>query len=257
LPLRHTRTDLNRLVRNPQYWTPRQREQVAAVCYRINGAEIEFLLVLTRSGRWTFPKGGLEPGMTQAQAAAMEAFEEAGVHGRIEHLSFARYVRRRGKKPESRQREIAVHAHLCEVSRQEAPQELNRRPTWFSAEKAKMRLREDRRPGDSESMVRVVNRAVARIQRLRRRAEESGQDALQNVRFEPFELFMNSRRGAERTYSAGVTAKMRNEMSKLLPSDSASLTLEGTSRDEERQVIEINDVRNLTKAKRRLTSPRS
>src|SRR5690242_15003731 len=172
--------------------------------------------------------------MTQAQAAAMEAFEEAGVHGRIEHLSFARYVRGRGKKPGSRQHEIAVHAHLCEVSRQEAPQELNRRPTWFSAEKAKMRLREDRKPEDGESMVRVVDRAVARILRLRRRAEESGQDALQKGRFEALELFMDPRRGTERAFSAGVTAKMRNGMSKLLPGHSEKVTLEGASRAEER-----------------------
>ena len=55
-------------------------EQVAAVCYRMRGADIELLLVQTRGGRWTFPKGSAEPGLTNAQAAALEAFEEAGVH---------------------------------------------------------------------------------------------------------------------------------------------------------------------------------
>ena len=63
---------------------------MAAVCYRVRGAGIEFLLIRTRrSGRWTFPKGSAEPGLTHAQAAALEAFEEAGVHGRIEE-SFIR-----------------------------------------------------------------------------------------------------------------------------------------------------------------------
>jgi 8-oxo-dGTP pyrophosphatase MutT (NUDIX family) len=75
-------------------------EQVAAVCYRVrndaHNGTIEFLLVRTRGGgRWTFPKGSAEPGLTQAQAAALEAFEEAGVHGRIEEASFARYRRKR------------------------------------------------------------------------------------------------------------------------------------------------------------------
>src|SRR5258706_7336546 len=56
----------------------RECEQVAAVCYRVRGTEIEFLLVRTGSGHWTFPKGGVEPGLTHAQAAALEAFEEAG-----------------------------------------------------------------------------------------------------------------------------------------------------------------------------------
>src|ERR1039458_5649248 len=71
-------------------------EQVAAVCYRVRSGAIEFLLVRTRGGgRWTFPKGSAEPGLTHAQAAALEAFEEAGVHGRIEEASFTRYVRRK------------------------------------------------------------------------------------------------------------------------------------------------------------------
>src|SRR5438309_10731781 len=76
-------------------------QQVAAVCYRFSGTSIEFLLVRTRGGRWTFPKGGVELGLTHAQAAALEAYEEAGVHGRMEEISFARYTRRkRGTKRE-------------------------------------------------------------------------------------------------------------------------------------------------------------
>lgn len=156
--------------RASKFRRPGDREQVAAVCYRLNGAGVEFLLVLTRSGRWTFPKGGLEAGMTHAQTAALEAFEEGGVHGRIEDFSFARYTRRKGAK--MHQPEISVHAHLCEVSHLEPPQEANRKPTWFSAEKAKYRLREDRAPLDGESMARVVDRAVARIQRLHTRGIE-------------------------------------------------------------------------------------
>src|SRR5882672_12679169 len=98
----------------------RGSEQVAAVCYRARKSGIEFLLVQTRGGRWTFPKGGTEPGLTHAQAAAIEAFEEAGVHGRIEEVAFTTYVRRkRGSDPAV---ETAVNAHLCEVLWLEAPQ---------------------------------------------------------------------------------------------------------------------------------------
>ena len=42
----------------------KRRQQVAAVCYRVGKSGIEFLLVQTRSGRWIFPKGGVEPGLT-------------------------------------------------------------------------------------------------------------------------------------------------------------------------------------------------
>src|SRR5580658_2281666 len=90
-----TRRPSNGLVRLSQLRKLCECEQVAAVCYRWRGDSIEFLLVRTRSGgRWTFPKGSAEPGLTHAQAAALEAFEEAGVHGRIEETSFATYVRR-------------------------------------------------------------------------------------------------------------------------------------------------------------------
>src|ERR1700736_3305065 len=88
-------------------------KQVAAVCYRVRKAEIEFLLVQTRNGRWSFPKGSAEPGLTHAQAAALEAFEEAGVHGRMEEAPFTRYVRRRRTDGrDSALAEVVVHAHL-------------------------------------------------------------------------------------------------------------------------------------------------
>ena len=73
----------------------RECQQVAAVCYRVRNDSVEFLLVRTRGGRWIFPKGNAEPGLTHAQAAALEAFEEAGVHGRIEEACFSRYSRRK------------------------------------------------------------------------------------------------------------------------------------------------------------------
>ena len=160
----------------------RGSEQVAAVCYRVGEKGIEFLLVQTRGGRWTFPKGGVEPGLSNAQTAALEAFEEAGVHGRMEEQSFARYTRRK-RNGHSTPAEVAVHAHLCEVSRLGTPQEAGRNPTWFSAEKAKRRLQEDRRADDGGEFARVVDRAVTRIQRLLN-PPCAPSDALQKVRIE-------------------------------------------------------------------------
>jgi len=169
--------------------------QVAAVCYRVRRGDIEFLLVRTNSGHWTFPKGSAEPGLTHAQAAALEAFEEAGVHGRMEEASFARYVRRKGgamrnsarSGGRSAEKELAVQAHLCEVLRLDPPQERNRNPTWFSVEKAKRRLREDRAPDFAAELARVVDRAASRIRRLRSEASKAidapKTDGLQKVQF--------------------------------------------------------------------------
>ena len=146
----------------------RKCEQVAAVCYRLRGRDIEFLLVQTRKGRWTFPKGSAMPGLTHAQAAALEAFEEAGVHGRMEEASFTRYIQpKRGNMQRSVVTELAVSAHLCEVMRLGPPQEFNRNPTWFPAEKTKRRLREDREPDFGAELARVVDRAINRVRRLR------------------------------------------------------------------------------------------
>lgn len=62
------------------------RCQFAALCYRKHGDGLEFLLVTSRdTGRWVIPKGwpmGNRPGFGVAE---QEAFEEAGVHGLVEH----------------------------------------------------------------------------------------------------------------------------------------------------------------------------
>ncbi len=164
----------NRFIRLSQLRKLCECEQAAAVCYRVRGSGIEFLLVRTRGGgHWTFPKGSAEAGLTHAQAAALEAFEEAGVHGRIEEASFARYRRKRvdGESRASRSggKEVAVNAYLCEVLRLSPPQESKRNRTWFSIEDARHRLREGRKKDDGAEFVRVIDRAVARIQQLRGR----------------------------------------------------------------------------------------
>lgn len=159
----------------------RECEQVAAVCYRMRGGVIEFLLVRTRGDRWIFPKGNVEPGLTHAQAAALEAFEEAGVHGRIEEGCFIRYARRKGeaRSSDSGEHQVAVNAHLCEVRRLERPQETGRNPTWFQAEKAKRRLRQDRSSNYGDELAMVIDRAVTRLHQTRSRPL----DSIQKIQF--------------------------------------------------------------------------
>jgi len=223
-------------------------EQVAAVCYRIRNDDVEFLLVQTGGGRWTFPKGGVEPGLTHAQAAALEAFEEAGVHGRMEEAAFARY--RLGKPTGTRAvsmqssmqgtpRGAAIHAHLCEVKRLSPPQEPGRNRTWFSAEKAKRRLNEDRPRSDGAEFARVVERAVARIRQVHSAPEPTherglcmggltqaiAKDGLQRVPFEASEIpgpratvraaavrYVRGRAGRGAAIELGVNAFLREEL---------------------------------------------
>src|ERR1700733_9359811 len=174
-PVIHADRPLAKSVRWSQLRKHRRCEQVAAVCYRFRNRAIEFLLVQTRNRkRWTFPKGGAEPGLSHAQAAALEAFEEAGVHGRIEETPFIEYLRyRRCNKQNLRGstvRRLAVSAHLCEVLRLRLPKESNRNRTWFSVQETRQSLRQGRGKEDGDEFARVVDGAVRRIQRLQRQA---------------------------------------------------------------------------------------
>jgi len=53
--------------------------QLAALCHRDTPTGVEVLLVTSSNGRWILPKGWPIDGMTAAQAAHQEAWEEGGV----------------------------------------------------------------------------------------------------------------------------------------------------------------------------------
>lgn len=53
------------------------------------------LVTARRSGRWIIPKGHVERGMSAADSAAKEAFEEAGVTGRVTAGAIGSYTYRR------------------------------------------------------------------------------------------------------------------------------------------------------------------
>jgi 8-oxo-dGTP pyrophosphatase MutT (NUDIX family) len=139
------------------------RVHVAAVCYRLQEDKVEFLLVQTRNGHWTFPKGGVDQDLTNADAAAREAYEEAGVTGWVEPLAFASYLHCKPGQLRSRSGAMLVDAHLCEVKRLVPPLEGHRNPTWFTPSKAKRRLRESRTPEYANEVVRVIDHARERI----------------------------------------------------------------------------------------------
>lgn len=94
--------------------------QVAIVPWRDGEKGRDILLVSTRGGaeagpvRWVLPQGGVEPGQTPVEAAAAEAWEEAGVEGEVESVSFASF-------------DYVIGAGMCRVAvyrlkvRKEAP----------------------------------------------------------------------------------------------------------------------------------------
>lgn len=138
--------------------------QVAAVCYRVREFAVEFLLVKTSSGKWTFPKGRIEPVLSARESAAREAWEEAGVRGRIDEQHFGFYLdTKRSLAPQNKLCEIMVASFLLEVRSTAPPEESDRNPTWFTAQQAKKRLQESRSAEYAEQICNVVDAAVLQV----------------------------------------------------------------------------------------------
>jgi len=73
-----------------------ERSQVAALPWRRGPNGVEILLITSReTRRWVTPKGGRMTGKTDAEAAAQEALEEAGIEGVVSErpLGSFRYLK--------------------------------------------------------------------------------------------------------------------------------------------------------------------
>lgn len=142
--------------------------QVAAVCYRRSEFSVEFLLVNTSAGKWTFPKGRIAPEMSPWEAAEQEALEEAGAIGTVEETCLGHYTDlKRAIGHDNRSREILIAAYLLEVETAAVPQEPGRNPTWFTPEEAKERLAEQRASRYSREITQIVDRATMAVQAVR------------------------------------------------------------------------------------------
>ena len=121
-----------------------ERRQVAALPWRRSADGIEILLVTSReTRRWVTPKGGRMPGLTDAQAAAQEALEEAGVEGVIGEtpLGTFRYLKVL-KRRAPRWCVVAVHALEVRVEHAIWHEQAERERVWVSREEAVRRVDE-------------------------------------------------------------------------------------------------------------------
>jgi 8-oxo-dGTP pyrophosphatase MutT (NUDIX family) len=76
---------------NVESATPGVRQSGALPYSVVDGRVVFMLITSRRNGRWLFPKGDLEPGLTAWESAALEAQEEAGVTGEIWHTPIGCY----------------------------------------------------------------------------------------------------------------------------------------------------------------------
>jgi len=120
------------------------RNQYAALCWRLHKRGIEVLLITSRdTGRWILPKGWPMGALAPAQAAAIEAWEEAGVHGVVsdEPLSFYSYDKVLVSAPCLPCLVTVFPLHVTALAAR-FPERKERRRKWFSPEKAAKKVAE-------------------------------------------------------------------------------------------------------------------
>jgi 8-oxo-dGTP pyrophosphatase MutT (NUDIX family) len=112
--------------------------QVGAICWRLSGKGLRILLITSRdTGRWVIPKGWPMKKRADWDAAAREAWEEAGVQGAIGQQSIGLYTYRK-MLPGGAYIPCAVRVYPLEVQsmRREYPETAQRSSKWFSPRKA-------------------------------------------------------------------------------------------------------------------------
>lgn len=122
-------------------------KQYAALCYRRHGGDpggIQVLLITSRdTGRWIIPKGWPEKKLNSYEVARLEAWEEAGVKGRVHKKALGYYAYL--KKLDNNELVAAkVQVHLLDVCEQfdDFPEHDQRQLCWFTPEAAASLVRE-------------------------------------------------------------------------------------------------------------------
>lgn len=129
--------------------------QAGAIPYSLINGEVHVLLVTSRgSGRWLIPKGNIDPGLTPAEAAAKETYEEAGIRGKIATdtpLGFFTSFKTL-KSGEEKPITVEVYALLVDRQLKRWPEAGEREACWMSADDAARSVRE---PGLARLLLRL------------------------------------------------------------------------------------------------------
>lgn len=127
---------------------PATRIQYGALPYRLDdGGTVEVLLVTSReTKRWIIPKGWPIKGLKPSKAAAREAYEEAGVRGRIAGRAFGHYVYEKRLEDRVTVVPCQVQVFPLAVKRQlkDWPEAKQRTARWFPAAEAATLVENDR-----------------------------------------------------------------------------------------------------------------
>jgi 8-oxo-dGTP pyrophosphatase MutT (NUDIX family) len=109
--------------------------QITALPCRMKDGELEVCLVTSRgTGRWIAPKGWVEADLTHAGTAELEAWEEAGLKGHVEAVTYGSYISSKGNEAEG-VFPIRMDVYLMIEPEQHArfPEMGQRKIKWFPA----------------------------------------------------------------------------------------------------------------------------
>ena len=114
--------------------------QYAALPTRMVEGRREVLLITSReTGRWVLPKGWPEKRLDAHDLAALEAFEEAGVRGRVREHALGDYTYpKRLRSGRTRHIRVDVFALDVEQELDDWPERAERERRWMSPSQAAM-----------------------------------------------------------------------------------------------------------------------
>jgi 8-oxo-dGTP pyrophosphatase MutT (NUDIX family) len=117
---------------------PANLKQYAALPWRQNGAGVEVLLISSRdTGRWVIPKGWPIKGLSPAETAAREAYEEAGLGGQISKKPIGEFhYGKRMKDGTISPCRVDVFSLEKMIQHPEWPEQGQRTLRWFTAAEA-------------------------------------------------------------------------------------------------------------------------
>jgi 8-oxo-dGTP pyrophosphatase MutT (NUDIX family) len=119
------------------------RTQFGALCYRVSQGKVQVLLVTSRTRkRWIIPKGWPANGMTPAEAAAQEAWEEGGAVGKVSNMCFGIYSYVKYLPKDDLPCVVAVFPMQIKKLAKSYPEQNQRRRKWFSPKKAAKKVME-------------------------------------------------------------------------------------------------------------------
>jgi 8-oxo-dGTP pyrophosphatase MutT (NUDIX family) len=116
--------------------------QYAALPWR-RAPALEIMLITSReTRRWVIPKGWPMEGRSPPEAAAQEAYEEAGLTGKVSEEPLGVYRYAKGLKAGDLRTRVEVHAMEVEAQASTWPEQKQRETRWFPAAVAAARVDE-------------------------------------------------------------------------------------------------------------------